>query len=59
MRTELVTVVAGQDGLLFAELQLAKGYQVHGMIRRSSSIVTHRIDGIYPDAHDGNGRCSV
>jgi GDPmannose 4,6-dehydratase len=47
----LITGVAGQDGSYLAELLLAKGYEVHGTIRRSSSINTWRIDHLYHDQH--------
>src|SRR5439155_23289210 len=47
----LVTGVTGQDGSYLAELLLEKNYEVHGLIRRSSSINTRRIDHIYEDPH--------
>lgn len=47
MKTALITGVTGQDGSYLAELLLEKGYEVHGIIRRSSLINTHRIDHIY------------
>jgi len=47
MKTALITGITGQDGSYLAELLLAKGYKVHGIIRRSSSINTGRIDHIY------------
>jgi GDPmannose 4,6-dehydratase len=47
MKTALITGITGQDGSYLAELLLEKGYEVHGIIRRSSLINTHRIDGIY------------
>ena len=53
MPRALITGVAGQDGSYLAELLLAKGYDVHGVVRRSSSINTHRLDGIYHDPHEG------
>ncbi len=46
----LITGVTGQDGSYLAELLLAKGYEVHGLIRRSSSFNTARIDHIYQPA---------
>jgi GDPmannose 4,6-dehydratase len=52
----LITGITGQDGSYLAELLLEKGYEVHGMIRRSSSFNTQRIDHIYRDAHDPNTR---
>lgn len=45
--TALITGVSGQDGSYLAELLLAKGYEVHGIVRRSSTINSHRLDGIY------------
>ncbi len=48
----LVTGITGQDGSYLAELLLGKGYDVHGVVRRSSSINTARIDDIYQDPHD-------
>jgi CPA2 family monovalent cation:H+ antiporter-2 len=47
----LITGITGQDGSYLAELLLAKGYEVHGVIRRSSSFNTARIDHIYEDPH--------
>ena len=49
-----ITGVTGQDGSYLAELLLSKGYEVHGLIRRSSTFNTSRIDHIYQDAHDPN-----
>ena len=49
-----VTGVTGQDGSYLAELLLEKGYEVHGLIRRSSSFNTGRIDHIYQDPHTPN-----
>jgi GDPmannose 4,6-dehydratase len=48
----LITGITGQDGSYLAELLLEKGYEVHGIIRRSSSFNTQRIDGIYEDPHE-------
>ncbi len=48
----LVTGITGQDGSYLAELLLAKGYEVHGLIRRSSSFSTQRIEHIYRDVHE-------
>ncbi|MFM2151715.1 MAG: GDP-D-mannose dehydratase [Pseudomonadota bacterium] len=48
----LVTGITGQDGSYLAELLLAKGYEVHGLVRRSSSFNTGRIDHLYRDPHD-------
>ena len=50
----LITGVTGQDGSYLAELLLSKGYEVHGLIRRSSTFNTSRIDHIYQDPHDKN-----
>ncbi len=47
----LITGITGQDGSYLAELLLAKGYQVHGLIRRSSTFNTRRIDHLYQDPH--------
>jgi len=48
----LITGITGQDGSYLAELLLPKGYEVHGLIRRSSTFNTERIDHIYSDPHD-------
>ena len=47
MKKALITGITGQDGSYLAELLLAKGYEVHGMMRRSSSFNTGRIDHLY------------
>jgi GDPmannose 4,6-dehydratase len=47
----LITGITGQDGSYLAELLLSKGYEVHGIIRRSSSFNTERIDHLYQDPH--------
>jgi GDPmannose 4,6-dehydratase len=52
----LVTGVTGQDGSYLAELLLQKGYEVHGIVRRSSSFNTSRLDSIYQDPHEQNRR---
>lgn len=51
-KTALITGITGQDGSYLAELLLAKGYEVWGIIRRSSSFNTGRIDHIYQDPHE-------
>jgi len=51
LKKALVTGITGQDGSYLAELLLEKGYEVHGLIRRSSSFNTSRIDHIYQDPH--------
>jgi len=50
----LITGITGQDGSYLAELLLEKGYEVHGIKRRSSSFNTQRLDHIYQDLHDDN-----
>jgi GDPmannose 4,6-dehydratase len=52
----LITGITGQDGSYLAELLLAKGYVVHGLIRRSSTFNTHRIDHLYEDPHRAGSR---
>jgi GDPmannose 4,6-dehydratase len=52
----LITGITGQDGSYLAELLLAKGYEVHGIIRRASSFNTHRIDHLYKDPHTKSPR---
>ncbi len=52
MKKALITGVTGQDGAYLAELLLAKGYEVHGLKRRSSMFNTARIDSLYQDPHD-------
>ena len=51
MKKALITGITGQDGSYLAELLLEKGYEVHGLIRRSSSFSTGRIDHLYSDIH--------
>ncbi|HYH00365.1 MAG TPA: GDP-mannose 4,6-dehydratase [Terriglobales bacterium] len=51
MKRALITGITGQDGSYLAELLLAKGYEVHGVIRRASTFNTRRIDHIYKDPH--------
>jgi len=51
MKVALITGITGQDGSYLAELLLEKGYEVHGIVRRSSLINTHRIDHIYDSIH--------
>jgi len=52
----LITGITGQDGSYLAEFLLAKGYEVHGIIRRSSTFGTERIDHIYHDPHESGSR---
>jgi len=51
MKKALITGITGQDGSYLAELLLAKGYEVHGVIRRASTFSTDRIDHLYQDPH--------
>jgi GDPmannose 4,6-dehydratase len=51
MKRALITGITGQDGSYLAELLLAKGYEVHGIIRRASTFNTSRIDHLYADPH--------
>lgn len=52
MKSALITGITGQDGSYLAELLLNKGYKVHGVVRRSSSFSTGRIDHLYKDVHE-------
>jgi len=56
MKRALITGITGQDGSYLAELLLEKGYEVHGLIRRSSTFNTGRIDQIYQDPHESGKR---
>ncbi len=56
MKKAFITGITGQDGSYLAELLLEKGYEVHGMVRRSSSFNTGRIDHIYQDPHTPSAR---
>ena len=58
-RRALITGITGQDGSYLAELLLKKGYEVHGIIRRSSSFNTGRIDDIYQDPHVPNRKLNL
>ena len=55
-RRALITGITGQDGSYLAELLLKKNYEVHGIIRRSSSFNTERIDHLYQDPHEKDAR---
>ena len=55
-KTALITGITGQDGAYLAELLLQKGYEVHGIKRRSSSFNTDRIDHLYQDPHESGRR---
>jgi GDPmannose 4,6-dehydratase len=56
MKRALITGITGQDGSYLAELLLAKGYEVYGILRRSSSFNTERLEGVYQDPHTANYR---
>ena len=56
MKRGLITGITGQDGSYLAELLLAKGYEVHGIVRRASSFNTGRIDHLYRDPHEPDAR---
>lgn len=56
IKKAFITGITGQDGSYLAELLLFKGYKVHGLIRRSSTFNTSRIDSIFLDPHDPNAR---
>jgi len=56
MKRALITGITGQDGSYLAEFLLGRGYQVHGLMRRSSSFNTARIDHLYQDPHDPDRR---
>jgi len=58
-RRALITGITGQDGSYLAELLLSKGYEVHGMVRRSSSLNTARIDHLYQDPHEKDVRLKL
>jgi GDPmannose 4,6-dehydratase len=59
MKVALITGITGQDGSYLAELLLEKGYEVHGIKRRASSLNTDRIDHLYQDPHDPNQRLKL
>ncbi len=58
-KTALITGITGQDGAYLAELLLSKGYEVHGIKRRSSLFNTERIDHLYEDPHEPNVRMKL
>jgi GDPmannose 4,6-dehydratase len=58
-KTALITGITGQDGSYLAEFLLQKGYEVHGIKRRASSLNTQRIDHIYQDPHEANPRLKL
>lgn len=53
-KVALITGITGQDGSYLAEFLLSKNYEVHGIIRRSSSFNTSRIEHLYKDPHQSN-----
>jgi GDPmannose 4,6-dehydratase len=55
-KTALITGITGQDGAFLAEFLLAKGYEVHGIKRRSSLFNTDRVDHLYQDPHESDRR---
>ena len=55
-KVALVTGITGQDGSYLAELLLAKDYEVHGIVRRSSTFNSERLDDIYQDPHEYDRR---
>jgi GDPmannose 4,6-dehydratase len=56
MKKALITGITGQDGSYLADFLLSKGYEIHGIIRRSSSLNRSRIDHLYQDPHLPNVR---
>lgn len=59
MKSALITGITGQDGSYLAELLLQKGYSVHGLIRRSSTFGTERIEHLYHDPHESGARLTL
>ena len=59
MKKALITGITGQDGSYLAEFLLEKGYEVHGIKRRASSLNTQRIDHLYEDPHASNPRLKL
>lgn len=59
MKKALITGITGQDGSYLAELLLEKGYEVHSIKRRASSLNTHRIDHIFQDPHTKEARLKL
>lgn len=54
MKRALISGITGQDGSYLAELLLAKGYEVHGLVRRASTFNAERLNSIYTDPHEQN-----
>src|SRR6202167_1590087 len=59
VKRALITGITGQDGSYLTELLLAKGYEVHGMLRRASLFNTDRIDHLYHDPHGGGASLAL
>jgi GDPmannose 4,6-dehydratase len=59
MKKALVTGITGQDGSYLADFLLGKGYEVHGIVRRSSTFNTDRIDHLYKDPHEKGARLKL
>ena len=59
MKTALITGITGQDGAYLAEFLIGKGYDVHGIRRRASMFNTARIDHLYRDPHEKNGKLTL
>ena len=59
MKRAIITGITGQDGSYLAELLLSKGYEVHGVVRRSSTFNSSRIDHIYQDPHEKGARLKL
>ena len=59
MKKAIITGITGQDGSYLAELLFSKGYEVHGIVRRSSSFNTERIEHMYLDPHEKNARLKL
>ena len=59
MKKALITGITGQDGSYLAEFLIKKGYTVYGIIRRSSSFNTQRIDHLYQDPHEKNRKLNL
>src|ERR1700691_2059725 len=59
MKRALITGITGQDGSFLAEFLLAKGYEVHGVVRRASTFNTERLDPIYADPHEQDAKLSL
>src|SRR4051812_46929505 len=56
LKRALITGITGQDGSYLAEFLLAKGYEVHGLVRRASTFTTERLNHVYQDPHESSAR---